>query len=376
MADRSSIEWTEATWTPIRARNLATGKVGWHCEHVSEGCRNCYAESINRRLGTQIAFKPGNLFRQDRVGYSNGEAKVFLDEKMLLAPLKWRRPRRIFVCSMTDLFSDFVSDAMIDRVFAVMALAPQHTFQVLTKRPARMRAYLTDPHRHQRISLVAVDLWLANGGEGRRWQPKPDFVSFIRVDSVDRPNGPWPLPNVWLGASAENQATADARLPELLATPAAVRFVSAEPLLGGIDFQRILLMRAESRAPDVTFDALKGWFGGADADRSRLDWIIVGGESGPRARPMHPAWVRSIRDQCAVAGVPFFMKQWGEMRPYDDDRADCAWFDPNGSFYQEPTSWPTTPEERRVAMVRLGKKAAGRLLDGRTHDAMPEVRHG
>src|SRR5258708_16196189 len=126
MADRSAIEWTDATWTPIRAR---TDNVGWHCEHVSEGCRNCYAEGINRRLGTGLSFKPAL------------KPALFLDEKMLLAPLKWKKPRTIFVCSMTDLFADFVRDEWIDRMFAVMALCPQHRFQVLTKRAQRMREY-------------------------------------------------------------------------------------------------------------------------------------------------------------------------------------------------------------------------------------------
>lgn len=401
MAEHSSIEWTRgadgsagATWTPIRARWIAptddgggVERVGWHCEHVSEGCRNCYAESINRRLGTQLDFKPGNLFRQDRVGYTNGEAEVFLDEKMLLLPLKWRRPRRIFVASMTDLFADFVPDAMIDRVFAVMALARQHTFQCLTKRPAKMRAYITAPDVEDRVNAAMNDIAPAH------WCTREveDF-------------GGWPLRNVWLGTSCENQATAAARVPELLATPAAVRFVSAEPLLGPIDF-RILRFETGDDLPETmrvncehgSVDALRGvstWpashyqsptivrrsqvlhgeFFQSDGESRRLDWIIVGGESGRGARPLHPAWARSIRNQCAAANVAFFFKQWGEMRPYDDDRADCAWFDPNGSFYQGPTSWPLTLKERRVAMVRVGKKAAGRLLDGVTHDAMPVVR--
>ena len=134
MGDHSKIEWTDASWNAIRARNKATGKVGWHCEHASPGCVHCYSESFNRdRLGTRLAFKPGH----------RDDVEIFLDEAMLLQPLRWRRPRKIFVCSMTDLFGEFVPDAMIDRVFAVMALAPQHTFLVLTKRSARLREYMT-----------------------------------------------------------------------------------------------------------------------------------------------------------------------------------------------------------------------------------------
>src|ERR1043166_3823667 len=131
MAANSKIEWTDASWTPIRARNLKTGKIGWHCEHVTSGCEFCYAENMNKRLGTGLSFKPGH--RKD--------IQIFLDETMLLAPLRWKKPRMIFVCSMTDAFADFVKDEWLDKMFAVMALCPQHTFQVLTKRPERMREW-------------------------------------------------------------------------------------------------------------------------------------------------------------------------------------------------------------------------------------------
>ncbi len=191
-----------------------------------------------------------------------------------------------------------------------------------------------------------------------------------------------------MGVSTEDQAAADARVPELLATPAALRFVSAEPLLGPIDFTRILLKRSESRAPDVTFDALRGWYGGADADRSRLSWVITGGESGPGARPVHPDWLRLIRDHCADAGTAFFHKQWGSWGPTPDDH-----------FKVEPSAReiyrgeiqtlqlgdgrvfklaiPTRDDDSlgpALLLTKLGKKAAGRLLDGVIHDAMPEVR--
>ena len=355
MANRSKIEWTESTWTPIRARwfapvNDGGGKerVGWHCEHVSEGCRNCYAESINRRLGTGLDFKPGNLHRADRVGYANGESKVFLDEKMLLQPLRWSRPRRIFVCSMTDLFASFVPDEIIDRVFAVMSLCPQHILQVLTKRSERMRAYLSDRNTPGRIARICVDLWIAKVVEPDNNWPVD------AVGPVDLPDDLvmrfWPLPNVWLGVSAEDQATADARVPDLLATPASIRFVSAEPLLGGIDFagwlgepndvacpgcdddhsggrkycSRLDIPR-DQQCPNkrAVFDYEEGALdedgapSAISARRIILDWIIGGGESGRSARPMHPDWVRSIRDQCAAAGVAFFFKQWGEWAPSD-----------------------------------------------------------
>jgi len=321
MGSKTSIEWTRgddgsagATWNPIRARNLATGKIGWHCEHVSEGCRNCYSESMNRRLGTGLDFKPGH----------RADVEIFLDEKMLLAPLRWKKPRRIFVNSMTDTFAEFVKDEWIDRMFAVMALCPQHTFQVLTKRPGRMQTYCCDP-QSQRIWRLACNM----GQPGRALSA-----------TLAKFGSPWPLPNIWLGISAEDQATADERIPLLLQTPAAVRFVSLEPLLGPINLTRMKLGGG-------WYDVLGGWrdvkerFPGFD---EQIDWVIVGGESGPHARPLHPRWARDLRDQCATAGVPFFFKQWGQHRP---------------------------PTENDPAWRSLGKKGSGRLLDGRTHDEMP-----
>lgn len=202
MADRSRIEWTDATWNPVRARNLATGKVGWHCVHLSEGCRSCYAETFNRRLGTGLGY----------VAQAGRQVEVFLDETTLAQPLRWKKPRRIFVGSMTDLFADFVTDAMLDRIFAVMALAPQHTFQLLTKRSARMRAYLA-PHNQAR-----ADRWGAAVLELGYKGP---------LECLDNRN-------VWLGVSVEDQAAADERVPDLLATPATIRDGRADELLEGL----------------------------------------------------------------------------------------------------------------------------------------------
>lgn len=217
MSDKSSIEWTDATWNPIR------GTIGrHHCVRVSEGCKHCYAATMNHRFGGP--------------DYVKGADTPRLDEEALLQPGKWRRNRRIFVCSMTDLFMDEHTDEMIDNVFAVMALAPHHTFQVLTKRAKRMREYLTSGPWGQIEEAAAL---LSNS---------PRAAAATDIDRL-------PLPNVWLGVSAENQERADERIPDLLATPAAVRFVSAEPLLSAIDFRPYL-------SGDV-----------------RLDWVIVGGES-------------------------------------------------------------------------------------------------
>jgi len=312
MADGTKIEWTDATWNPV------TG-----CSVVSPGCTNCYAMKL---AGTRLKHTESRigLTRDSKAGpVWSGEVR--LNEQWLDQPLRWRRPRRIFVCAHGDLFAENVPDEWIDRVFAVMALARKHTFQVLTKRAKRMREYVTrldqEPLR-ETIRRMAMAMPL----------PIPKF-EYMTV----------PPDNVWLGVSAEDQVRADERIPELLATPAAVRFVSAEPLLGPIDTQGL----------------------------TGLDWIIVGGESGPDARPMHPDWARSIRDQCAAAGVPFFFKQWG------------AWsWAPDRMNFAQGEVWARSLGARRVEMhssgqtsALLGKRAAGRLLDGREHSAFPELRH-
>ena len=248
MSDKSAIEWTDATWNPV------TG-----CTKVSPACANCYIERTPPFRVRGRKFVKGHIpleFHRDRLD----------------APLRKRKPTIYFVNSLSDLFHEDVPEAFIERVFDTMALTPRHTFQVLTKRPERMRAVV------------------------------PTFAA-----KHTAPDGSgWPLPNVWLGVSAENQICLNSRVPKLLTTPAVVRFISAEPLLGPLWFHE--------------FDHLP-----------RIDWVIVGGESGPRVRPTDPAWVRSVRDQCVSAGVPFFFKQWGGRTP----------------------------------------KSGGRELDGRTWDEMP-----
>jgi protein gp37 len=303
MSDQTSIEWTAgpdgkpgASWNPIRARRLTTpgadGGLGWHCEIVSPGCEHCYAQAINKRLGTGLPY---------RVPYRE-EAEIILDEKALNAPLHWRKPRRIFLCSMSDLFGEWVPDETIDQVFAIAALCPQHTFIVLTKRAARMRDYLSGSglaqERRDHIAVEALDL-RDSLGERRGLLWFSDKQCLIQHDR-------WPLPNVWLGVSVEDQRRADERIPHLLASPAAVRFVSYEPALAPVDFTRL------SVSGDL-LDALRGYGEDPGSQTGALNWIIVGGESGPGARPFNIEWGRSVVEQCKAAGVACFVKQIGSL---------------------------------------------------------------
>lgn len=256
MSDRSAIEWTEATWNPT------TG-----CDRVSEGCDHCYALTLAKRL--KAAGNP--RYQVDGSPTTSGPGfGLTLHWDKIEEPLRWRRARLIFVNSMSDLFHPEVSDDFVDRVFDTMVRTPQHTYQILTKRPGRMASIL------------------------RRLRATP-------------------LPNVWLGTSVENQRWADIRVPKLLDTPARVRFLSCEPLLGPLDVTSYLDGQAR------------------DGFQHGLDWMIVGGESGPGHRPLETLWVRRLRDQCLEANVPFFFKQWGGRTP----------------------------------------KAGGRELDGRTWNEMP-----
>jgi protein gp37 len=256
--------------------------------------------------------------------------EVRIHPERLGQPLDWGKPARVFVNSMSDLFHEDVPDEFIDNVFVIMAAASHHKFLILTKRPLRMKKYLNnlDVEHLYDIQYGCYDKGLA-------------------VED-------WPLPNVWLGVSVEDQKTADQRIPLLLQTPAAVRFVSCEPLLGEVD--------------------LKGWIyknGMWVNGQNRIDWIIVGGESGKNARPMHPGWVRSIRNQCVDAGVPFFFKQWGEWHydsPFELDHRR-TYMDRSGSFfgYNNQDHY----DEGRLCFGRVGKKKAGRLLDGREWNEFP-----
>lgn len=305
----TAIEWTDETWNPV---------VG--CSRVSAGCKNCYAFQLH-----DMRHKAFQLGRQVPVQYAHPFTKVQLRMDRLGLPASWKKPRMVFVNSMSDLFHEDVPFEFILEVWNRMAATP-HTYQILTKRAGRMLGFFE---------------WLKEG---------------MRERGLDKwEEGPVPLPNVWLGVSVEDQRAADERIPLLLHIPAAVRFLSCEPLLEDVDIgnwlQRFrchacgatssLIHPADSQSFEFCEDDT------IHADPS-IDWVIVGGESGPGARPMHPDWARSLRDQCQAAGVPYFFKQWGE-------------FVHNG----EPADWA------RQTFNRVGKKAAGRMLDGREWNEFP-----
>ncbi len=338
MGAESSIQWTDATWNPVRG-----------CTVVSPGCANCYAMGVAARFSGDGQPYEGlaRFSTQRRLPQWTGVARLVPEH--LADPLRWRRPRRIFVNSMSDLFHESLTNEEIAAVFGIMAAAPQHVFQVLTKRAKRMREWFE---------------WVSKRETGlftERWSPR--FFCFAsaaeavggrsdgwRIGTTGL--GPWPLPNVWLGVSAEDQERADERIPDLLATPAAVRFVSAEPLLGPIDFEQLRggeLLDAEGA--DFV-NALRGstyWANGDHgANVNGLDWVIVGGESGPRARPFDLDWARSIVDQCVAAGVPVFVKQMG-ARPYQSVSAASRGMGGIGLGLRsrkgdDPAEWP--PELR------------------------------
>lgn len=296
----TSIEWTDATWNPV---------VG--CRRVSPGCEHCYAETMAKRLAAMGQKRYLGLVT-DR-GRWTGEARMVPDA--LDKPLRWRKPRMVFVNSMSDLFHEDVSFDYIAAVFGVMAASPEHTFQVLTKRPERMRkwfkwigsddsVFAAKPDGTERDLLPTVRRCIACAS-----RHVDNFVlSFL--SSLKPPCGApiwgmWPPPNVWLGVSAEDQTTADYRIPLLLQCPAAVRFVSAEPLLGPIDISAEWLGFGEHEPLD-----------------RRVDWWIVGGESGAGARMMNLRWARGIVRDCVGADVPVFVKQLGS-RPYNCAGHDC-----------------------------------------------------
>ena len=338
MAGKTKIEWATRTWNPLHG-----------CSLVSKGCQNCYAMKLADRFKTH----PNEKVRARYDGLTkvvNGNAvwtgEVNLHWDLLDEPFKWKKPAYVFVNSMSDLFHEKVPHLFVDRALETIKQNPHLIFQVLTKRPERMAHY-------------------------------------FQIREVPA--------NFWAGTSVEDQKTADERIPELLKIPAKVRFLSCEPLLGPVEFGK------DAFSPGlndyivdqrVTNDGLCDVTGTVVEYRSALDaggihWVIVGGESGPNARPMHPDWARSLRDQCVAADVPFFFKQFGEFQD-----GSCMGFKNftvlNTGEFCEPSFDNHSALDRKhggkwadldaVAMARVGKKRAGRLLDGREWNETPEVK--
>lgn len=353
MADGTHIEWTDATWNVING-----------CSLKSPGCERCYAMLL---AATRLKHHPSRagLARMHN-GHAQWTGEVRFNDKVLLDPLHWRRPRKIFVCAHGDLFHEKVPDEWIDRVFAVMALCQHHVFQVLTKRPERMRDYahaLVTGNRS--IWKEARDLGLNAAGVA-------EAMTMLDWGGYEW-RGAKPLPNVWLGVSVEDQKRADERIPILLDTPAAVRWLSCEPLLGPVDLTDVAgnvpeYGTAKAHGTDVLTPHNRSL-------RPQIDWVVVGGESGSGARPMHPQWARSLRRQCANAGVPFLFKQWGEWQPFDSDDLLSRCSPEQGAMAMPETVVMFENPERREGMAadlwRIGKAAAGRLLDGVQHDGYP-----
>lgn len=350
MADGTKIEWTDATWNPIRARIKGSDRWGYHCERVSPGCKLCYASAMNQRTfpawGTGLDYTVPN----------RAKVEIFVDEDELLKPLQWRKARKIFPCSMTDWCAEFVTEEMRDQMLAVAALCPQHTFLFLTKRADLCAEYFADELRTFYLEGHAQSIY-------QKLHPNEHWESIAMNIAVQEIY----MQHVFLGFSAENQYNFDWRwncMRKLAAADWQV-WCSAEPLLNEIDMSAAL--------------------------REGLSWVVAGGESGHGARPLHPDWARGLRNQCQAAGVPFFFKQWGEWAPKQSFSGFRAWdlagahglLQRSGQF--DVVTGRDVPDyefgltcadldgnDGAAAMARCGKKAAGRLLDGREWSEFPE----
>lgn len=266
----SKIQWTDKTFNPIRLIRDDGSHGGHWCRKISEGCANCYAEEQNQSNYFSFA---------SHLKYTGKMPEnLILDEQVLSDIIKLKKPHKIFMCSMTDIFGDWIPEHWIDQIFATMLIAKQHTFQVLTKRPERMREYLS----------------------------KPYFVNIARYidqhfnNKFAHDNYELPADNIWLGTTCENQKTANERIPHLVQTPAKVRFLSCEPLLEEIDLDLDGLIDIEDEEGSCLAQP-----------KDAINWLIVGGESGKNARPCHIEWIRSLVNQCKTANIPVFAKQLG-----------------------------------------------------------------
>lgn len=339
MAENTKIEWCDHTWNPWEG-----------CQKVGPGCDHCYAETRNARFGGGQAPNWGPGAPRRRTSDANWRKPLQWQAQAAEFQAKHGRRQRVFCASLADVFDNQVPTQWRIDMFNLIAATPDLDWLLLTKRIGNAKAMMDQVARHQPIPMQRADT------DSMSWQP---------------------MENVWIGATITSQAEADRDIPKLLAVPARVRFLSMEPLLGPVNLTRV--------SPGVfaaTANALTGiwkWDGGPKKKEAPpLDWVIVGGESGPGARPMHPDWALSLRDQCASAGVPFLFKQWGEWQiasaanghhDSDMERNAAHWVDMDGAMHKPSSLGLNNP----FAMVKVGKKAAGRLLDGVEHNGFPEV---
>jgi protein gp37 len=341
---------------------------------------------MNTRFGTAVPYSAGTL----------DQVELYLDEDVLHQPIHWKKSRKVFTCSMTDLFGRWVPEIWLDRIYAIQALTPQHTYMNLTKRPDRRLTYLAHPDRKKLIAAAALDskeLPIASGRYCHQAQSSSVDCDVIDVyeyrakglccfsedfgssgtEGVDDRHDchvsvqftglefsglefQFPLRNVREGVTVVNQDEANRLVPILLHTPAVLRWLSIEPMLGPVDFSKIIMDDGDH------LDTLYN-----DGTGTGLGWVVCGGESGQKARPMSIQWVRLLRDQCMAAGVPLFFKQWGEFAPARLQHIDSAVNHTNGRHHFEFD--PSGSGESK----RIGKKSAGRLLDGREWNEVPEV---
>ena len=333
----TKIEWADRVWNPI------TG-----CTKCSPACDNCYAERMSKRLAGRCGYPPLDPFA------------VTLHPDKTIEPLGWKKPARIFDGSMTDLFHPGVPFEWVDKMLVTIGLTGRHTHMWLTKRPERMAEYFAqrdaDGWMEHLEMLADVSL-----GEEAGCSIGNAFHGHL----FPQHNVGWPMRNLWLGTTIWDQESADRAVPILLSTPAGKRFVSIEPMLGPVVLRQPSVGGGitSALAPDSTV-------------LPRLDWVICGGETGPGARPMHPDWPRSLRDQCQAAGVPFFFKQWGEWGTLEGSGAGgntpvCYW---DETIVGTQPGWQSGISSGGQAhMVRLGKSKAGRVLDGRTWEEVPNA---
>jgi protein gp37 len=408
----TNIEWAQETWNPFRG-----------CLKVSEGCKNCYAITTAHQLNTRfknagneaarkVAAKYEGLTKVLTNGEKNWTGEVQVDYDTMMQPFKWKKGKRIFVNSMSDVFYEKISVADIAILFAVMFLTPQHTYMILTKRPERMNEVLNSSEFPAKV-CVAVDMirtfrsinhvTLCDDFGENEVKSIKDVMSEIktahslRIDKT--PIETFPFKNIWLGVSVENQATADERIPLLLSTPAHIRFLSMEPLLGEVDLSRVGdfepkgLSTMKFNCLNAKWNQIKEGLGEWEEKyakiKNKIDWVIVGGESGSKARPMNPLWVEHIQKCCEGASVPFFFKQWGEWSPNlpaDNMKKLVDWAElakrPNTQLrhcFLGRSNKIVVPDvkvrydELLYRMYKIGKHLAGRLLNGKEYNEFPKT---